>query len=279
MDGMSQSLLETDVDDLLARALEGASGVNYLVAPSAATVEAAIEVLRTLEPQHAGDGVTLRLLADERVLKDVLDDFLVGSLAADLVDAGRLDLRTVDVESNTLLVEADRVLAVVDAGNRVAGLVTDDDGFVGHVRDRYDAAWEAADDYDSRVPSISSVRSTLRTELGNEVAEDFDAVMGSLETARGDGDGLDEVTVSLLVAARNEELLYDISRWGEEVGIASKATFSRTKSRLEELGLVDTEKVPIDVGRPRLRLVLGEERLRDATPGELANAAQSVLAS
>jgi predicted transcriptional regulator len=85
------------------------------------------------------------------------------------------------------------------------------------------------------------------------------------------------VTISLLVAARNEVLLYDISKWGEDIGIASKATFSRTKTRLEDLGLIDTEKVPIDVGRPRLRLKLGDDRLREADADQLADVAQSLL--
>lgn len=102
-------------------------------------------------------------------------------------------------------------------------------------------------------------------------------MLGSLSSARGDGDGLDEVTISLLVAARNEVLLYDISKWGEDVGIASKATFSRTKTKLEELGLIDTEKVPIDVGRPRLRLKLGADELVAAGADELADEAQKLL--
>jgi hypothetical protein len=76
------------------------------------------------------------------------------------------------------------------------------------------------------------------------VAADFRAVLDSLEAARGGGEGLDEVTISLLVAAKNRELLYDISRWGEDIGLASKATFSRTKTRLEDNGLIETEKVP-----------------------------------
>ncbi|MFB6186598.1 MAG: DUF5821 family protein, partial [Halobacteriaceae archaeon] len=84
---------------------------------------------------------------------------------------------------------------------------------------------------------------------------------------------------SLLVAAKNDVLLYNISKWGEDSGLASKATFSRTKSRLEEQGLIDTEKVPIDVGRPRLKLRLADPRLEEASPSELANVAQSVLAS
>ncbi|KPN32124.1 hypothetical protein SY89_02884 [Halolamina pelagica] len=119
----------------------------------------------------------------------------------------------------------------------------------------------------------------MAADIGDQSREDFDTVLSSLETARGDGDGLDEVTISLLVAAKNDVLLYDISKWGEDVGIASKATFSRTKTRLEELGLIDTEKVPIDVGRPRLRLKLGDERLHGADAEELASVAQSMIAS
>jgi len=45
------------------------------------------------------------------------------------------------------------------------------------------------------------------------------------------------------------------------------------------MGLIDTEKVPIDVGRPRLRLMLGDERLNDADSDELATVAQSLLAA
>jgi predicted transcriptional regulator len=61
------------------------------------------------------------------------------------------------------------------------------------------------------------------------------------------------------------------------VGIASKATFSRTKTKLEDMGLIGTEKVPIDVGRPRLRLKLANDDLRNAETDQLASAAQSLL--
>jgi predicted transcriptional regulator len=61
------------------------------------------------------------------------------------------------------------------------------------------------------------------------------------------------------------------------VGIASKATFSRTKTKLEDMGLIDTEKVPIDVGRPRLRLKLGDDQLKSANTDQLASVAMSML--
>jgi septum formation topological specificity factor MinE len=43
------------------------------------------------------------------------------------------------------------------------------------------------------------------------------------------------------------------------------------------MGLIGNGKVPTDVGRPRLRLLLGDERLNDADSDELATVVQSLL--
>src|SRR5699024_10009400 len=144
---------------------------------------------------------------------------------------------------------------------------------------KYDSAWDESESYHLRTPPLSRVRETMDEAFGPDMLGDFDDVLASLDTARGDDGGLDEVTISLLVAATNEELLYDISKWGEDTGVASKATFSRTKTQLEEMGLIDTTKVPIDVGRPRLRLLLGDDRLTDADADELAAVAGSLLSA
>lgn len=269
---MNANLLEQTVADVLTEAIEAAEEELFVVNPANDTLE---ELLDVMTEQ---DGPTVTVLADESVLKGVMEDFKLASTAADLRDSGRLELRVYDSDDNTLLVTEDSVVAVVEAGDRVAGLVTDDEQFIDRAYSKYTDAASEAEDYTLRTPGITRVRDSLRSSLGDETAADFDGVLESLETARGDGDGLDEVTISLLVAAKNEELLYDISKWGEDVGIASKATFSRTKTRLEELGLIDTEKVPIDVGRPRLRLKLGDDRLQGANSDELASVAQSVLA-
>ena len=71
---------------------------------------------------------------------------------------------------------------------------------------------------------------------------DFQTMLESAENIT-DIDELDEVGLSLLVAAKHEQLLYDISHWGEDADVASKATFSRKKTQLEKQGLLETEKV------------------------------------
>ena len=271
---MTSNLLNHQIEEILETVLTDASGDVYMVNPS----WEAIEEFVTVATEFDGELPTVHMLADDRTLKDVMGDFIVASNAADLIDEGHLELRTLDqAPENSLLVTDDTVVAVVHAGDRVGGLVTDDEEFVDASFDTYAARWEDATAFNLRTPPITRVRETLSEEISADAEADFTAILNSLETARGDGDGLDEVTISLLVAARNEALLYDISKWGEDVGIASKATFSRTKTKLEDMGLIDTEKVPIDVGRPRLRLKIGDERLDEADNGQLATVAQSIL--
>ncbi|MFB6268858.1 MAG: transcriptional regulator TbsP [Halobacterium sp.] len=271
---MSQNLLGTRVGDVVRNVLETEPGDLFVVNPAAETVEELVDVANAYD----GDLPSIRLLGDERTLKDVMDDFIVASSAANLVESGDLELRVVeDSGRSSMLVTDEQTVALVAAGGLVGGLATDDAEFTETAYDAVTGDWEAADEFNLRTPAIDRVRQTLDADISADVEADFEDVLESLETARGDGEGLDEVTISLLVAARNRVLLYDISKWGEDVGIASKATFSRTKTKLEDLGLIDTEKVPIDVGRPRLRLKLADDRLADAPPSELANVAQSVL--
>ncbi|SDQ66062.1 transcriptional regulator TbsP [Natronobacterium texcoconense] len=271
---MTSNLLNHQIDDILESVLEDASGDVYMVNPSWDAIEEFVSVATRFD----GSLPTVHMLADERTLKDVMDDFIVASNAADLISEDALALRTLEeAPENSLLVTDERTIAIVHAGDRVGGLITEDESFVQDTYDTYAARWDDAKTFNLRTPPISDVRETLSEEIGPAAEEDFSSILNSLETARGDGDGLDEVTISLLVAARNDALLYDISKWGEDVGIASKATFSRTKTKLEDMGLIDTEKVPIDVGRPRLRLKIGDDRLREADNGQLATVAQSIL--
>jgi hypothetical protein len=272
---LRSNLVEETVEDVVSAGIASVDEELLAVNLSRETIRTLVKTVRD------GDSPPrVRLLAQERPVKELMNDFLIASVAADLIDSDTMAIRTLeDVPPNCLFLADESVVSLVDGGASAAGLATTDDEFVATANEHYDDRWEAASAFSLRTPPISDVRETLTTDIGEGAAADFDTVLESLQTARGDGEGLDEVTISLLVAARNEELLYDISKWGEDVGLASKATFSRTKTRLEERGLVDTEKVPIDVGRPRLRLKLGDDRLNEADAEELASVARSLLAA
>jgi hypothetical protein len=269
-------LIEQNVSDVCRAMLDDATGDVLAMGFSASGVEALLGVLA-----EADDPPSVRLLATGPVLKTVTSDFTVAGTAADLVVADVLSLRTTGERlDGPLLCTEDAVVAVIPTDDQAAGLVTHDETFVEAARGEYTERWDGADAFRLRTPPLSRVRETLDGEFGADLRADFERMRTALGTERKNGDsGLDEVVISLLAAAKNERLLYDISTWGEDVGVASRATFSRKKATLEEGGLIDTEKVPIDVGRPRLRLLLGDERLREADTDELVSVAGSMLST
>ena len=74
---------------------------------------------------------------------------------------------------------------------------------------------------------------------------------------------IDMVAVLLLAAANNEELFFDVVAWGEHTRLASKATFSRRKNFLEDLGVIYEENVRAQYGRPRIRLRINNDRFKE----------------
>jgi hypothetical protein len=254
-------VLESDPDTVLAVGL------------STEVVDGLLEALTERD-----DSPSIRILAAEAVLKDLVSDFTVAGTIADFVADDVLTLRTTENRLDGPLVVTDkRVITVVPTDAHTAGIATDNEEFVEDARRQYADHWETAESFTLRTPPLSRVRETLEAEFGPEMTDDFEQMRTALQTTRGnDHSALDEVDLCLLAAAKNEALLYDISTWGENVGLASRATFSRKKTAYEEMGLIETEKVPIDVGRPRLRLLLGDERLQGVDADELVGVVGSI---
>ncbi|WP_227378542.1 transcriptional regulator TbsP [Haladaptatus halobius] len=230
-------------------------------------VNPTLDVFRTviLTASELDDTPTdLQILATPDLLKTAVEDFILASQVADLIDQEVLSLRTsTEIARSSLLISDEQVITIVSLDDELTGLHSTDDAFVETVRTAFADGWEASNQFSLRTPPLSRVRETLSDEFGNDVVDDFTMMLESVDRVPGDEDELDEVTIALLVAANNNELLYDISKWGEDTGVASKATFSRKKTQLEDRGLIDTEKVPIEVGRPRLRLMLVPSDLED----------------
>jgi hypothetical protein len=259
--------------EVLVESLESAQDELFLVNPTRDTMEELVTTVPGFD-----DPPVVKLFADEDPLKDVIKDFIIASSLADLVADDVVTIRTLgDVPRSSLLLTDTFLISLVVGNARVAGLSASEESFIGSTHSHYEGRWQSAESCSLRTPPLTRIRETLEEDIGSGAVEDFDRVLDCLETARGDGDGLDEVTIALLVAANNGVLLYDVSRWGEDIRLASKATFSRSKNRLEDKGLIDTEKVPIDVGRPRLRLRLGDGELRAADIEAVAERAQEKL--
>lgn len=217
---------------------------------------------------------SLRVLAPEETLKGLRSEFLTAAKAADLIEQDLLEFRiTAGATGNTVVASEDALYALVEVDGEFAALAAEDDDFIAGAYSSYADRFETSEPFALRTPGLTHAFDTLEAQLSTATRDDFETLLTTVETT--DTDGLDEVSLALLAAAKNTELLYEISKWGEDIGVASKATFSRSKTNLEDRGIIDTEKVPIDVGRPRLRLQLGDDELQAASAEELPGLVRS----
>ena len=269
---LSQPVRDVTRSSLLNAILEDESRDLVCTGFDEALVEALITVLRDRDGPP-----TVHLLTTESVLRWVRDDFDLASKAADLVESGTFSIQTEEgALENQLVISEGSVVSLITAGEHLVGLPTDHEEFINAVNEKWNDRWNRAEEFSLRTPARSWVEESFNEEFGSEVETDFRAMLDAVEGTRSD-ENLDVVNICLLVAAKHELLLYDISNWGEEVGVASKATFSRRKNNLEESDLIETEKVPIDVGRPRLRLLFSKDELQDTDIDALPGVAQRLL--
>lgn len=219
----------------------------------------------------------LRLLAPASVLKDAVADFLVGSRAADLIADDTLALQTTEgPPESQLIVTQSTVIALIETGDTLGAVHADEPDLAGRVHAYYGDVWAETEAFSLRTSPLSEIRSTLRDVFGGAFVADFDTMLASRDAIRRD-DAVDIVAVLLLLAAKHEELLYDLAKWGEDTRVAGQATFSRRKAMLEDHGLIATESVPIEIGRPRYRLRLGPDRFHGTAAGELIDAAENAI--
>jgi hypothetical protein len=88
---------------------------------------------------------------------------------------------------------------------------------------------------------------------------------------------INAVELVLLLAARQGKTLYDISKWGESISLASRSTFSRKKAQLVEQGLIQGEPISLDSNPPKLRLSLSEEKLAHDSLSEFSSAVRRLV--
>ena len=153
---MTSNLLGTTVADVLDEVFGDDPTELFVVDPSARAVQALVDAANAYD----GDVPSIRVLGDERTLKDVMGDFIVASNAANLVEDGDLEFRVLDDDSRSaMLVTDDRTVALLETGGLVGGLATDDEGFTGTAYDAATGDWEGAEPFTLRTPAIDRVRS------------------------------------------------------------------------------------------------------------------------
>jgi hypothetical protein len=219
---------------------------------------------------------SIRLLATEDAVQSAFDNFLTASRAADVPDE-TLAIRTNEAAGSTVIIGPGQVMAPVSVSNAAAGLIDTTDDFVTAVNSEYEARWEEANPFTIDTPGLTTLIDALESHTSSELSEAFEAAITNADSLGSREDPLDVIILALLLGARYEAQLYDLSEWGEETGLASKATFSRKKSQLADIGVIDTESIPIDVGRPRLELQLAVDVLGAVAPADFVEQSRSVL--
>lgn len=248
--GVSKAVVETAIE-----LLEDAEEPLYVVRPAEWTVRALIGAAATV----GESAPEIRVVGEGELLRRIRRDFLTASEAASLADRGVLELRDeVPDGANQLIVSEGTVYSLVAAGGQGALLRDTEASFAETALSAAGEAFEAGEAFPLRTPGTETIDTAMTEAFGDTFSQQF---REGLDVARGmrDRTEFDPVAASLLVAAHNEELHYDVSRVGEEIGLGSRATYSRIKNQLEDDGIVTTDKEKMDLGRPRQRLRLGEQ--------------------
>lgn len=273
---MSEDVSTGQPAAVLEQILDGASTVT-VTCTTARLLFAAVAALDDL-PEDARPSET-RLLTTPGAAKRAKRDFLTATTLADLRASDGVELRTTDEPSlpEPAVVTENAVFPVLSGVLcRTSAIRVTDEAFHEQYLAGTDQRWEDAATYDLHTFRRSQFLDSLEGKFGGAFREDFERALAA-PGARSDDDGVDPVDLLVLMAAKHSEQSYELNRWGESFGVASVGKFSQSKRRLEEIGLVETEKVRSDsVGRPRQRLVVGKEELADASPEELVAAMRTV---
>jgi hypothetical protein len=227
----------------------------FVLSPTRMDVSMLVKELNTYTNESRREELSVTILSSKDPIRSATEYLDVGLILSDLIADGKIELCLTDDVPNRVFVGEGSSLVLTEVGG-VTVLHGSSDVNIDSFRSHIESLAESADSYDVRLPPLSKVRTAIRERFSEDIAEDFDVVFDELSDDDRDYSHAD---LFLAIAAYNEELLYDISRFGEDLGIASAATFSRSKKALEDREILNTQKVPIDVGRPRQKLILTEE--------------------
>ena len=259
----------------------GAVGDPLLVDPGAGLLADAVTAFRDAAPELVVPGLetlrasagrdplesppalpTLTVLAGDRIFDAVTEGFHDASRLAALVEAGRVTLLTLAApQPNPVLAGADGGCVLVEntaedepsSGEPSRYRVGDD----ATLRGRYDRIVETAEPWRLRTPSRHRVYGAFRERCGEPVAGDVIRLLDADPEPTADGPVSPRVR-AYVAGARHGALDRSLRRACEDAGLGSPSTFTRIKRRLLDAELVDTDRVPQPVGRPRERIVAGE---------------------
>ena len=204
--------------------------------------------------------------------------FPTAAQLSDLALADRVTVYAVAEALNGTLVGGTLVGVVYARGETTALLSLDAERWGEWVERAWEVAVAGSAPVDHDQVGYDTLRASLADRLSVSIAETFDTLVQTARQRQPTDAAIDPTSIALMATAWHGGQLAEVTSWGAEAAVASRATFSRVKSQLEDVGVLTTTPIPQDVGRPRLRLELRPPHGQDPDPERLIDAAGSVIA-
>ena len=209
--------------------------------------------------EQANGECDVRILTDSNTIGELRKQFFTTAHLEDHIEAGVVEIREQEATLPPLIITDDAVKTITGfPDGSKAMMETSEQSFHEATTEDFADSFETASEVSLRLPGFSTMMSTLEKSFNDAVVEDFETPLSEAKDPQSPSISIDSVILALLVGGYHELSFYDISRWGEDSGLASKAKFSREKQQLENEGFVEIEQIPVPVGRPRHRLLLGD---------------------
>lgn len=161
-----------------------------------------------------------------------------------------------DPTSSPMLIQEEKVMIGIRLADFTRFIDITDKSVCTTIRDEFEHLRDSAEPLEFSFPAWSGLLEELEKMVDKDTRREFERLITAAQMENLGA--LDEVSVAIIAAAQSGALMYDLSRWGEDVGLGSKATFSRRKTTLQDDGIIYSEKVPVEVGRPRERVHLSD---------------------
>lgn len=238
-------------------------------------------------PERVVESVTegaplLTVLADDDVVDAVVHGFHAASRLAALTETGFLELYTLREPQPAVVLAGEETGCVLLESHDANDAETDDAvkrcrvGDDPSLHGRYAGVVADAPARRLRTPSRHRVYRAFLERCGVPVAADVIRLLDADPGLTWE-DRIDPRLRAYVVGARHGVLDHDLRRACEDAGLGSPSTFTRVKRRLIDAELVETERVPRPIGRPRTRIVAADG-LADPPVSAVAETLRSALA-
>lgn len=231
--------------------VDGSDGVKIIISDD-------ISVSEFAEWLIMSDLSGMDILASKATADDLRRSFPLNSKIKEILEQHNATLYLTEEPSlPTTVIDGNQAHYYVRMGSVRRFVKFSDDEIGSILTDEFESLLESASRVDIETPVWSELLAKLESTVGLQTRSEFEQLIEAAKLE--EMDSLDAVSVALIAAAQSGALSYDLGKWAEETGVASKATISRRKTALETDGVIYTEKVPVEVGRPRQRLLLADD--------------------